>query len=348
MRHIGFMCVLIIVMVLLFFGVYYMSVSYETNRGINPANPANPVQTALITGGARGIGRAYATLLLENNYKVVILDKLNAVKAASELRVRYGTHRVLGIHCDITDFSAYNKAFEEANRFSDDGVVDILILNAAIIDPMFSNIEELIRTNLTSPIYSTELYVKKITSNLSRKAQKPCQIVVTGSLASFKPIDLALSPIYDASKSGISQFVRSLKPIARRYNFRINALCPMTMVNTELVKPLIRTYTEKIGTYVYLNSEGRGGMMEPEDVAQGLMRVINNTSYNGDLISVDTGNNHYARLEPLDEFGAYDEYGIWNEDDSYLTRVSVNRQLNKLLNNHADIWSYWTTDSKCN
>ena len=341
------MYVLMAVTVILFFGVYYMlfsNTSNEINRGINQAKQT---QTALITGGARGIGRAYATQLLENNYKVVILDKLNAVKAASELRVRYGTSSVLGIHCDITDFRAYSRAFEEANRFSDDGVVDILILNAAITEPLFGNSEELIRTNLTSPIYSTELYVKKITSNLSRKAQKPCQIIVTGSLASFKPIDLALSPVYDSSKSGISQFVRSLKPVARRYNFRINALCPMTMVNTELTKPLIRTYAEKIGTHVYLNSEGRGGMMKPEDVAQGLMKVINNTSYNGDLISVDTGNNYHARLEPLDEFGAYDEYGIWNEDDSYFTRVLVNRQLNKLLNNNADIWSY-QIDSKYN
>ena len=339
MKHIVFICILIIIILFsLYYNSFFNNIVNEDNNEINIQNQTQS-QTALITGGARGIGKAYATILLENNYKVVILDKLNAIKTANELKGKYGNNNVLGIHCDITDFTAYNKAFEEANRFSNNGIIDILILNAAIIEPLFHNSEELIKTNLTSPIYSIELYVKKITNNLSKPADKPYQIIVTGSLASFKPIDLALSPVYDSSKSGISQFVRSLKPVAKRYNFRINALCPMTMVNTGLVKPMLNTYAEKIGTHIYLNSEGRGGMMEPKDVAQGLMKVINNSSYNGDLISVDTGNNHYARLEPLDEFGAYDEYGIWNEDESYLTKLSVNKQLGKLLNNNVNIWT---------
>jgi len=330
------MCVLAVAVV---FGLYWVhssvvsdSVVDEREKGAKKNGGGTPQsQTALITGGARGIGRAYATTLLEHNYNVVILDKLNAAKTAAELSNIYGNNRVLGIHCDVTDFGAYNKAFEAANHFSNDGVINVLILNAAIIEPLFTNSEELIKTNLISPIYSTELYINKITNRLSEKSRKPCQIIITGSLASFKPIDLALSPVYDSTKSGIAQFVRSLKPIATRYNFRINALCPMTMVNTELVKPAIRTEAEKIGTQIYLNLEGRGGMMEPEDVANGLLKVVNNTSYNGDLITVDTGNNYQARLEPLDEFGAYDEYGVWNESESYITKIAVDRQLGKLV-----------------
>ena len=205
MKHIVFICILIIIILFsLYYNSFFNNIVNEDNNEINIKNNyqtnnsknQTQSQTALITGGARGIGKAYATILLENNYKVVILDKLNAIKTANELKGKYGNNNVLGIHCDITDFSAYNKAFEEANRFSNNGIIDILILNAAIIEPLFHNSEELIKTNLTSPIYSIELYVKKITNNLSKPADKPYQIIVTGSLASFKPIDLALSPVY--------------------------------------------------------------------------------------------------------------------------------------------------------
>jgi len=330
----------IILLILLFTILYYSNDNTINNTNTNNLTQNNiNKQTALITGGARGIGKAYAEILLDNNCKVVILDKLNATNTANELKNKYGNKNVLGIHCDITDFKAYDKAFEQANKFSNDGIVDILILNAGITAPLFHNSDEIIKTNLTSPIYSTELYIKKITNNLSEKSQKSRQIIVTGSLASFKPIDLALGPVYDATKSGITQFVRALKPLAKRFNFRINAICPMTMVNTGLTKPMLKTTLDKIGSQIYLNTEGRGSMMEPMDVAQGLLKVINNDTYNGDLITVDTGNSHFARLEPLDECGAYDEYGKWNEDESYITKLAVDKQLKKILNNNANIWS---------
>ena len=347
MKHLYLYLFFILLTIMIFSFIYYsfsnnifmIKDDNNTNNTNTNNTNTNNTKTILITGGARGIGKAYAEILLENKYKVVILDKLNALETADELKNKFGVQNVLGIHCDITDFNAYNKAFEEANRFSDDGIVDILILNAGITHPLFYNTNEIINTNLLSPIHSTELYIKKITNNLSQQSQKPCQIIITGSLASFKPIDIALGPVYDASKAGISQFVRSLKPIAKRFGFKINALCPMTMVNTGLTKPLLKTYTDKIASQIYLNSEGRGSMMEPEDVAQGLIKIINNTSYNGDLITVDTGNNYYARLEPLDEFGAYDEYGVWDEDNSHITKIAVDTRLNNLLTNNVNIWT---------
>lgn len=341
-HNIFILSILIIIIYLLYSNTNTLSKTFNNlfNTTKTTTFSKNNKPTALITGGARGIGKAYAIILLKNNYKVVIVDKLNAIKTANELKHEYGEQNVLGIHCDITDFNAYKNAFEEANSFSNDGIIDLLILNAAIIEPLFYDYEQIIKTNLSSPIYSTELYIQKITNNLSHKTNKPCQIVITGSLASFKPIDLALSPVYDATKSGISQFVRSLKTIATRYGFRINAICPVTMVNTGLIKPQVHTWWQKLGAQTYLNLEGRGGMMQPKDVAQALITVINDSSYNGDLIAVDTGNNFYSRLEPLDEYGAYKEYGKWSEDNSYLTKLAVDYTLNNILQNKQQhIWS---------
>ena len=80
-------------------------------------------------------------------------------------------------------------------------------------------------------------------------------------------------------------------------------------------------------------------MMEPSDVAPALIKVINNKSYNGDLIAVDTGNDHHARLEPLDEYGAFEEYGKWSEMTSLFTKISVDKGIKDLQTSNTNIWS---------
>jgi len=196
-------------------------------------------KAALVTGGARGIGEAYVKILLDNGYNVAILDIKNADKKANELRKQYPNQTVLGIYCDVMDNANYLQAFNKASELATDGILDLVVLNAGIINTLFSNNENIIKTNLLAPIYGTELYVKQITNSLKEPAKKECLIVITGSLASFTAIDLNLSPVYDASKGGIEKFVRACKPIAKRFNFRINCISPTAIVNTGLVKEYI-------------------------------------------------------------------------------------------------------------
>ena len=47
------------------------------------------METALITGGARGIGRAYAEALLARGYRVALLDVANAAETAAALNAQF-------------------------------------------------------------------------------------------------------------------------------------------------------------------------------------------------------------------------------------------------------------------
>ena len=294
-------------------------------------------KSALVTGGARGIGEAYVKLLLDNGYNVAIVDILNADKKANELRKLYPNQTILGLYCDVMDNNSYLNAFNTASKMSRDGILDLVVLNAGIIGVLFNNNENIIKTNLLAPIYGTEIYIKQITNSLKEPSKKECLIVITCSLASYTAIDLNLSPVYDASKGGLEKFIRACKPIGKRFNFRINGICPTTIVNTGLTQQYIANNKEMLK--IFLNTEGRGDIMEPSDVSPALLHIINTKHLNGDLISVNKSLGFNARLEPNDEFGAFKEYGIWSEDNSLITRYAIDYQLNDIITNNQNIWS---------
>ena len=85
-------------------------------------------KVAVITGGAHGIGRAYAVDLAQRGARVVVadLDGDTATEVADEI----GSDRALGIETDVTSSdSCQTLAHEAIDRF---GQVDVLINNAAL------------------------------------------------------------------------------------------------------------------------------------------------------------------------------------------------------------------------
>jgi NAD(P)-dependent dehydrogenase (short-subunit alcohol dehydrogenase family) len=306
--------------------LYYL-VSKNTKKIIEKSSITPGSKTVMITGGSSGIGYAYSSSLLELGYRVAIVSKSTAIIKAKELASKYPqfADNVKGIIADVRDEKSMEKAFKEASAFSPTGVLDAIILNAGIDGEIFKDDENIIQTNLLGPIYGIQLYVNQITDNLSRPAdkEKGYQIIVTGSLSSFVPVDMNLSPAYDASKAGIAQYVRGMRPFAVRYNFRINAVCPAGMVYTNLTAPFIDSPEKKAGAYLYQNTEGRGGIMMPEQIVPGMLDVLTTTSYNGDMIAVQANLGFLHRLEPRDEKKAFVEYGKYDERESYPTKKFI-------------------------
>lgn len=312
--------------------------THKANQLLQRAAIAPGSKTVMITGGSSGIGYAYAQALLRLGYRVAIVSKATAVEKAKELAAqlpKYADH-VTGILGDVRDKTSMEKAFKEASAFSPTGVLDVVILNAGIDGEIFKDAENIVMTNLMGPIYGIELFVNQITDHLSRPAEKDkqYQILVTGSLASFIPIDMNLSPSYDASKAGIGQYIRAIRPYAVRYNFRINAVCPAGMVLTNLTAPFIDTPEKKAGAYAYQNTEGRGGIMTPEQIVPGMLEVLTNPEYNGDLVAVQHNLGFAHRLEPRDEGKAFIEYGKYDERDSYATKKVIDYKIfNEIMKN---------------
>jgi uncharacterized oxidoreductase len=327
-----FLVILAGIGIYLVFWIYrYIVISKKTKQIVAQAAIEPGSKTVMITGGSSGIGYEYTKALLGLGYRVAIVSKSTAVEKSKELATQYPQYadRVTGILGDVRDKKSMEKAFKEASTFSPTGVLDIVILNAGIDGEIFKDAEDIVMTNLMGPIYGIELYVNQITDNLSRPADKDkqFQIIVTGSLASFIPIDMNLSPSYDASKAGIGQYIRAIRPYAVRYNFRINAVCPAGMVLTNLTAPFIDTPEKKAGAYAYQNTEGRGGIMTPDQMVPGMLEVLTNPAYNGDLVAVQQNLGFIARLEPRDEGKAFIEYGKYDERDSYATKQVIDYKI---------------------
>jgi NAD(P)-dependent dehydrogenase (short-subunit alcohol dehydrogenase family) len=84
-------------------------------------------KVAVITGGAKGIGFAYAQRFVAEGARVVVADIADPVDAAEKLA---SADRVLGVRTDVSDVTSVRAMVEETlRRF---GRVDVLVNNAAI------------------------------------------------------------------------------------------------------------------------------------------------------------------------------------------------------------------------
>jgi 3-oxoacyl-[acyl-carrier protein] reductase len=202
--------------------------------------------TALVTGGARGIGLAYVEALLARNYRVALLDLEGAVERAAELNAASAAAaesaqpRVLGLRCDVGDAAAYRAAFDAACAFLLDpsdanACLSVVVLNAGIMGCLFQNARRIVEVNLLGSIQGAEMAIKHATHALQRPASQPMLIAITSSTNGLVPADSDFSPIYVSTKFGINGFVHSMAPIGRRLNFRINAIAPVTVMT-----PMVR------------------------------------------------------------------------------------------------------------
>jgi NAD(P)-dependent dehydrogenase (short-subunit alcohol dehydrogenase family) len=170
-------------------------------------------ETALVTGGASGIGRAIAELLEREGSDVRVLD------------LRDGF--------DVSD----PRAWETVEA------VDLACLNAGVVTRT-GEIAELsddeyrrvLAVNLDGVVFGVR--------RLARVLKPGSAIVVTASLAGLGPEER--DPVYTLTKHAVIGFVRSVAPQLERRGVRINAVAP-GFVDTPLVAGEARAMLEAAG-----------------------------------------------------------------------------------------------------
>lgn len=179
-------------------------------------------QTALVTGAARGIGKAIAGVLAMKGANIVIADvsEQHASETADEL-LSFGV-RTGALKLDVSQSGEVAKAFEDTvKKF---GRLDILINNAGITrDSLVLRMKEedwdaVININLKGVFLCTKEAVKLMVK------QRYGRIVNIASVVAF--MGNAGQANYSASKAGIVGFT---KTIAREYASRgvtVNAVAP--------------------------------------------------------------------------------------------------------------------------
>lgn len=190
-------------------------------------------KTALVTGGARGIGRAIALALAREGADVAVLDlrKADAEKTVAEI-AELGV-KSLAVAADVGDEAAVKAAISET--MSAFGWIDILINNAGIdttakvVDMSTEMWDEMIRINLRSIFLCSRAVLP---SMLQRKYGR---IINLSSQLAHKGAPLMAH--YAAAKAGVIGFTRSLAYEVAREGITVNAICPGP-VDTELFRGL--------------------------------------------------------------------------------------------------------------
>lgn len=223
-------------------------------------------KSALITGGASGIGLATARLFLEEGAAVTIsdIDEAAAGRAAAELASLGPCHVVVG---DVAEMRDGARMVEEAIRAH--GKLDILFCNAGIPArvPIGELTEEQWDRTIAVNLKGMFTVIKAAVPHM--KERKAGAIILTGSELSF--VGDAETPAYSATKGAVLTLTRSLAVDLIRYGIRVNAICPGTTM-TPLIEKELETAPDPEAMRRQLETWGPiGRVADPREQAKGVL-----------------------------------------------------------------------------
>lgn len=250
-------------------------------------------RTAIVTGGAHGIGRAIVEALAANGAQVVIvdLDGRQAEQTASEVEATGG--RCWALAGDVSDYAAMETAAEQvATRC---GGIHILVNNAGINtgggrvpihEYALADWERILRVDLTGVFVTSRAVIPW----MLRNSQPGGRIINIGSVAGLVP--LRLQSAFVAAKAGVANLTRSMACELGPQGILVNAVAPgstLTRGTQALFYGQDGSYTDKAASLLSHIPLGRPG--QPEEIAAAVLFLsAPEASYvNGVVLPVDGG-----------------------------------------------------------
>ncbi|MBI3967031.1 MAG: SDR family oxidoreductase [Chloroflexi bacterium] len=245
-------------------------------------------RVAIVTGGARGIGRASAVALARAGADVAVADLHDALETV-DLVERLG-RRGRGYRVDVSQRAAVESFV--AQVIADFGRIDVLVNNAGVVSrtSLEETTDEVWQRDIGVILTGTYLVTQAVYPHLV--AQRSGRIVSVSSTAGkfgrtvAKTTDVASphsgpsSPAYAAAKGGVLAFTRWVAKDGGRWGVRCNAICPGP-VATEMTR----------GIDYSLDSLPIARMGQPEDIAEAVLFLASPASnfITGQALNVDGG-----------------------------------------------------------
>uniref|UniRef100_A0A4W6CY39 15-hydroxyprostaglandin dehydrogenase [NAD(+)] n=1 Tax=Lates calcarifer TaxID=8187 RepID=A0A4W6CY39_LATCA len=238
-----------------------------------------------------------ALSLLKSSAKVAVVDlnKTCGEECKTQLDAEFGEGNCTFIQCDMgfcfCGLDAFRSTVDQFGR------LDIVINNAGINNE--KNWEKTIQVNLTSVIKGTYLALEHMSKEYGKEGGT---IINVSSMAAF--LHSPHQPVYTATKHGVIGFTRAMADASSQGNYgvRINVLCP-AFVDTPLLHSV--EHEDNMGKFVkfkddFKRSMNKFGVLQPSLIAEGMMKLIVDTSLNGAVMKITCSKGiHFHTYEPM-------------------------------------------------
>lgn len=242
-----------------------------------------PGKIALVTGAARGIGRACALALAEAGADIAL--GLKNVKADNGLvkEIESMGRKALPMQMDVSKMEEIHSAVEEAVRYF--GRIDILINNAGVAPGNYienvteSDFDYTLDVNLKGTFFTSQAVGKCMIS------QRFGRIINLSSQAGF--IALPTESVYCMTKAGISHLTKCLAVEWAQHNITVNAVAP-----TFIYTPGTDDYlADKKAKEMVLSKIALGRIGEPREVSNAVLFLASQAAslITGTTLMVDGG-----------------------------------------------------------
>ncbi len=220
-------------------------------------------QTAIVTGGAKGIGFAIARRLASDGARVVIADIDEAAGAAAERNLSVNGS-VRFVAADASErLDVHNMIAHTIDAF---GAVTILINNAGIVhaadflEVTEADFDRVIKVNLKSAFLCGQAVARHMVERV-KAGEKPGTIVNMSSINDTFAI--ANQVPYSVSKGGVSQLTKVMALSLATYGIRVNAIGPGSIM-TDMLATIA---TNKEARTRILSRTPLGRIGDPDEIA---------------------------------------------------------------------------------
>jgi 3-oxoacyl-[acyl-carrier protein] reductase len=239
-------------------------------------------KVALITGSARGLGRAIAATLAGEGAKIIITDinETMAAATAAEIAEQYDVETVAFKHDVASEESTREVVKATVGRFSR---LDILVNNAGITrDARLMMLKQddwdlVLKINLTGAFICTKLVSKQMLKQKGGRIVNIASVVgLTGNIGQAN---------YSASKAGLIGLTKTTaKELAER-GVTVNAIAP-GFIRSDMTHVLSEEVSQKFLEQIPMKLYG-----EPGDVANAVLFLVSDLAayITGQVMNVDGG-----------------------------------------------------------
>ena len=248
-------------------------------------------KTALVTGGARGIGYGIAAQLAAEGYNLVIADIQEKEKVSDNISLLEQTGvEVLYCRCDISDPASRSKMIIEIKEKC--GGLNVLVNNAGvaplvradILEATEESYERVMKINLQGPYFLTQAVANWMIEQKSGNQEERFCIINISSISAT-----TASPSrgeYCISKAGVSMATKLFAARLGEYDIPVYEIRP-GIIMTDMTSGVKEKYDKLIAEGLLV--QGRWGL--PEDIGRAAaMMARGDIAYStGQVLMVDGG-----------------------------------------------------------